>query len=141
MWACHRPIVFIHRGVSSCDAFRSSSSPGRVLTLVLEAQVPRVGASLGEVHRGVDQRNMEEGLGEIAQLPTGHRVVLLSQQPDVPRFIYRLDPAEVDQVQTALTDAGLPSTTLIPRRIRASKRSQRLRPWASHHTLLSTNSN
>ena len=82
MWACHRPIVFIHRGVSSCDAFRSSS-PGRVLTLVLEAQVPRVGASLGEVHRGVDQRNMEEGLGEIAQLPTGHGVVLLGQEPDV----------------------------------------------------------
>jgi len=65
---------------------------------------------------------MGEGLGEIAQLSTGHGVVLLGQEPDVPRFIYRLDPAEVDQVQTALTDAGLPSTTLIPRRIRASKR-------------------
>jgi hypothetical protein len=40
---------------------------------------------------------------------------------DLPRFTYRLDPAEVDQVHAALTDAGLPSTTLIPRRIRATR--------------------
>ena len=40
---------------------------------------------------------------------------------DLPRFTYRLDPAEVDQVHAALTSAGLPSTTLIPRRIRATR--------------------
>jgi uncharacterized membrane protein len=40
---------------------------------------------------------------------------------DLPRFTYRLDPAEVDQVYAALTHAGLPSTTLIPRRIRATR--------------------
>jgi uncharacterized membrane protein len=40
---------------------------------------------------------------------------------DRPRFTYRLEPAELDQVYAALTDAGLPSTTLIPRRIRATR--------------------
>ena len=40
---------------------------------------------------------------------------------DLPRFTYRLDPAEVDQVHAALTHAGLPSTSLIPRRIRATR--------------------
>jgi hypothetical protein len=40
---------------------------------------------------------------------------------DLPRFTYRLDPVEVDQVHAALADAGLPSTTLIPRRIRATR--------------------
>ena len=40
---------------------------------------------------------------------------------DRPRFTYRLEPAEVDQVHAALTRAGLPSTTLIPRRIRATR--------------------
>jgi hypothetical protein len=41
---------------------------------------------------------------------------------DFPRFTYRLDLAEVDQVHAALADAGLPTTTLIPRRIRATRR-------------------
>ena len=40
---------------------------------------------------------------------------------DLPRFTYRLDPGEVDQVQAALTHAGLPTTTLTPRRIRATR--------------------
>jgi uncharacterized membrane protein len=40
---------------------------------------------------------------------------------DLPRFTYRLDPAELDQVQAALTRAGLPSTTLVPRRVRATR--------------------
>jgi uncharacterized membrane protein len=40
---------------------------------------------------------------------------------DRPRFTYRLEPAEVDQVHAALMRAGLPSTTLIPRRIRATR--------------------
>jgi uncharacterized membrane protein len=41
---------------------------------------------------------------------------------DLPRFIYRLDPAELGRVRAALAEAGLPGSTLVPRRIRASKR-------------------
>jgi uncharacterized membrane protein len=41
---------------------------------------------------------------------------------DMPRFTYRLDPAELDQVRTALAKAGLSSSALVPRRIRTSKR-------------------
>jgi hypothetical protein len=41
---------------------------------------------------------------------------------DLPRFTYRLDPAELQGVRTALAEAGLPGSTLVPRRIRASKR-------------------
>jgi len=40
---------------------------------------------------------------------------------DLPRFTYRLDPTELDHLQTALTQTGLPSSTLIPRRARAAK--------------------
>jgi uncharacterized membrane protein len=40
---------------------------------------------------------------------------------DLPRFTYRLDPAEHEHLRVALTDAGLPSTTLVPRRIRATR--------------------
>src|SRR5215217_5350012 len=57
--------------------------PDHVLGLVLEAQVAWVGAGLAEVHGGVDQRDMGEGLGEVAQLAAAGRVVLLGQQPDV----------------------------------------------------------
>jgi hypothetical protein len=40
---------------------------------------------------------------------------------DLPRFTYRLDPAELERVRAALAKAGLSSSTLIPRRIRATK--------------------
>jgi uncharacterized membrane protein len=40
---------------------------------------------------------------------------------DLPRFTYRLDPAELGRVRAALAEAGLPGSTLVPRRIRASK--------------------
>jgi uncharacterized membrane protein len=40
----------------------------------------------------------------------------------VPRFTYRLDPAELEQVRAALQEAGLSSSSLVPRRIRTSKR-------------------
>jgi hypothetical protein len=41
---------------------------------------------------------------------------------NLPRFTYRLDPSELEQVQTALEEAGLSSSSLVPRRIRTSKR-------------------
>jgi uncharacterized membrane protein len=41
---------------------------------------------------------------------------------DLPRFTYQLDPAELERVRTSLAEAGLPSSTLVPRRVRASKR-------------------
>ena len=41
---------------------------------------------------------------------------------DLPRFSYQLDPAELERVQAALAEAGLPSSTLVPRRARVSKR-------------------
>jgi uncharacterized membrane protein len=40
---------------------------------------------------------------------------------DLPRFTYRLDPAELERVRVALTETGLSSSTLIPRRVRASR--------------------
>jgi uncharacterized membrane protein len=40
---------------------------------------------------------------------------------DLPRFTYRLDPAELERVRAALAEVGLPSSTLVPRRVRASK--------------------
>jgi hypothetical protein len=40
---------------------------------------------------------------------------------DLPRFTYRLDPAEIDQVHAALAQAGLASSTLVPRRLRTAK--------------------
>jgi uncharacterized membrane protein len=41
---------------------------------------------------------------------------------DLPRFTYRLDPAELERVQAALAKAGLSSSSLVPRRIRPTKR-------------------
>ena len=41
---------------------------------------------------------------------------------DLPRFSYQLHPAELERVQAALAEAGLPSSTLVPRRARVSKR-------------------
>jgi uncharacterized membrane protein len=41
---------------------------------------------------------------------------------DLPRFTYRLDPAELEQVRAALTEAGLSSSSLVPRRIRTTNR-------------------
>jgi uncharacterized membrane protein len=38
---------------------------------------------------------------------------------DLLRFIYRLDEAELEQLRAALTGAGLPSSTLVPRRARS----------------------
>jgi hypothetical protein len=40
---------------------------------------------------------------------------------DLPRFTYRLDPVELEDVRAALTEAGLPSSTLVPRRLRTTK--------------------
>jgi uncharacterized membrane protein len=40
---------------------------------------------------------------------------------DLPRFTYRLDPAQVEQVRTLLAEAGLASSALVPRRLRATK--------------------
>jgi hypothetical protein len=40
---------------------------------------------------------------------------------DLPRFTYRLDPTELEGVRAALAQAGLPNSTLVPRRIRASR--------------------
>jgi uncharacterized membrane protein len=41
---------------------------------------------------------------------------------DLPRFIYRLDPVELERVRAALADAGLSRSSLVPRRIHTSKR-------------------
>jgi uncharacterized membrane protein len=40
---------------------------------------------------------------------------------DLPRFTYRLDPVELEDVRAALTEAGLPSSTLVPRRLRTAR--------------------
>jgi uncharacterized membrane protein len=40
---------------------------------------------------------------------------------DLPRFIYRLDQAELEGVRAALSEAGLASSTLVPRRLRATR--------------------
>jgi len=40
---------------------------------------------------------------------------------DLPRFTYRLDPTELDRLQAALAQAGLASSTLVPRRLRTAK--------------------
>jgi uncharacterized membrane protein len=40
---------------------------------------------------------------------------------DLPRFTYRLDPAELERVRAALAEAGLVSSTLVPRRLRATR--------------------
>jgi uncharacterized membrane protein len=41
---------------------------------------------------------------------------------DLPSFTYRLDPGELERMRAALAEVGLPSSTLVPRRVRASKR-------------------
>jgi uncharacterized membrane protein len=40
---------------------------------------------------------------------------------DLPRFTYRLDQAELERVRVLLAQAGLPSSTLVPRRLRATR--------------------
>jgi uncharacterized membrane protein len=40
---------------------------------------------------------------------------------DLPRFTYRLDPGELESVRAALAQAGLASSTLVPRRLRTAK--------------------
>jgi hypothetical protein len=40
---------------------------------------------------------------------------------DLPRFTYRLDQAELEDVQALLSEAGLTSSALVPRRLRATK--------------------
>jgi hypothetical protein len=40
---------------------------------------------------------------------------------DLPRFTYRLDQVELEGVRAALAQAGLVSSTLVPRRLRATR--------------------
>jgi hypothetical protein len=40
---------------------------------------------------------------------------------DLPRFTYRLNPAELQEVRAALAQAGLASSTLVPRRLRSAR--------------------
>jgi hypothetical protein len=40
---------------------------------------------------------------------------------DLPRFTYRLDQTELQHVQALLAEAGLTSSTLVPRRLRATR--------------------
>jgi uncharacterized membrane protein len=40
---------------------------------------------------------------------------------DLPRFTYRLNPAELEGVQAALGDADLPGSILVPRRLRSAR--------------------
>jgi hypothetical protein len=40
---------------------------------------------------------------------------------DLPRFTYRLDQAELERVRASLAEAGLASSTLVPRRLRATR--------------------
>jgi hypothetical protein len=40
---------------------------------------------------------------------------------DLPRFTYRLDQTELEGVRAALAEAGLVSSTLVPRRLRATR--------------------
>jgi hypothetical protein len=47
---------------------------------------------------------------------------------------YRLDPAELEQVRAALAEAGLSISSLVPRRIRTSKR-QNLPSGQHKHTV------
>jgi uncharacterized membrane protein len=41
---------------------------------------------------------------------------------DLPRFTYRLDPVEVERVRVAVAETGLAGSSLVPRRVRATKR-------------------
>jgi uncharacterized membrane protein len=40
---------------------------------------------------------------------------------ELPRFTYRLDQAELERVRALLSEAGLPSSTVVPRRLRATR--------------------
>jgi hypothetical protein len=40
---------------------------------------------------------------------------------ELPRFTYRLDQAELEGVRAALSEAGLVSSALVPRRLRAAR--------------------
>jgi hypothetical protein len=40
---------------------------------------------------------------------------------ELPRFTYRLDPAELEQVKAMLAAAGLAGSTLVPRRLRPAR--------------------
>jgi uncharacterized membrane protein len=40
---------------------------------------------------------------------------------ELPRFTYRLDQAELERVRATLVEAGLPSSTVVPRRLRATR--------------------
>jgi uncharacterized membrane protein len=40
---------------------------------------------------------------------------------NLPRFTYRLDPAELERLGALLAEAGLASSTLVPRRLRATR--------------------
>jgi uncharacterized membrane protein len=40
---------------------------------------------------------------------------------DLPRFTYRLDQAELERVRAVLAEAGLASSTVVPRRLRATR--------------------
>jgi uncharacterized membrane protein len=40
---------------------------------------------------------------------------------DLPRFTYRLDEVELERVRASLAEAGLASSTFVPRRLRATK--------------------
>jgi hypothetical protein len=40
---------------------------------------------------------------------------------DLPRFTYRLDQTELEHVQALLAEAGLTSSSLVPRRLRATR--------------------
>ena len=40
---------------------------------------------------------------------------------ELPRFTYRLDQAELERVRGLLAEAGLPSSTVVPRRLRATR--------------------
>jgi hypothetical protein len=40
---------------------------------------------------------------------------------DLPRFTYRLDQAELEHLRALLSEAGLTGSTLVPRRLRATR--------------------
>jgi hypothetical protein len=40
---------------------------------------------------------------------------------DLPRFTYRLDPAELEGVRAALAEVGLANSMLVPRRPRTAR--------------------
>ena len=40
---------------------------------------------------------------------------------ELPRFTYRLDQVELERVRAELAEAGLASSTLVPRRLRATR--------------------